>query len=104
MRMRILGLVSKSAARAQADAYHADEEPGLLRGTPHTGVSNDANGEPSGETSETDGETGAELDESLGERHVDVNCACKWLVRHIRVRRRKKDVRLLAIRTETTRP
>jgi hypothetical protein len=69
-----------------------------------TGVSDDANGEAGGETGETDGKTGAELDESLRERHVDVNCARKWLVRRIRGRRRKKDARLLAIRTETTRP
>merc|ERR1719494_1729537 len=31
------------------DEDHADEEPGLLRSSPHTGVSHDTNSEPSGQ-------------------------------------------------------
>lgn len=48
---------------------HTDEETGLLSGTTHTGVTNNADGETSGETSETDRETGTELDETGVERH-----------------------------------
>lgn len=53
------------------DEDHADEESGLLGGTPHTGVADDTNGESGSKTSETDSKTGTELDEALSERHVD---------------------------------
>lgn len=43
---------------------HADEEAGLLGSTTDTGITNDADGETSGETGETDSETGTELDET----------------------------------------
>jgi len=43
---------------------HADEQPGLLRGTPDAGVADDADRESGGQTGETDGEAGAELDEA----------------------------------------
>ena len=54
-------------------AYHADEETRLLRGTPDTGVTDDANGEASSKTRETDGQTSAELNEALVQRHLHLD-------------------------------
>lgn len=51
------------------DQDHTNEESGLLSGTAHTGVTDDADGETSGKTSETDRKTSAELDETSVERH-----------------------------------
>lgn len=53
---------------------HSDEEPRLLRRTPHTGVTNDSNGETSGEPSETDRKASTKLDETLEEGHFRSNC------------------------------
>lgn len=50
-------------------ADHSDEKPGLLSGTPDTGVTDDTNGETGGETGKTDRETGTELDEAGVEGH-----------------------------------
>lgn len=49
--------------------HHADEETRLLRGAAHTCVTDDADGEASGETGQADGETGAELDEAGVQAH-----------------------------------
>jgi len=46
---------------------HSDEKSRLLCSTTHASVSNDANGEPSGQTRETDTQTSAELDERCKE-------------------------------------
>lgn len=45
------------------DQDHPDEQPGLLGRPPDSGVADDTDGEPCGETGETDRETGSELDE-----------------------------------------
>ena len=54
--------------------YHADEEPGLLRGTAHTSVTDNADGEACRETGKTDRETGAKLNEALEEGHLHRDC------------------------------
>lgn len=76
-----LGLVSSHESRlvgcglwvvgltTMVQTHHSDEKPGLLGGTPDTGVTDDTNGETSGETGETDGKTGTELDETSVEGH-----------------------------------
>lgn len=71
MRIRIYGGSVNGLINTQCvnQTYHADEKAGLLRSTPDTGVTDDANGEAGRETREADGETGAELDEALVERH-----------------------------------
>lgn len=51
------------------DQNHTNEETGLLGGTTDTSVTDNADGETSGETGETDRETGAELNETGVERH-----------------------------------
>jgi len=43
---------------------HSDEQPGLLGGSSHTGVTNNTNGETSSHTRKTNRETGTELDEA----------------------------------------
>jgi hypothetical protein len=43
---------------------HSNEESGLLSGTTDTGITDNTDGEASGETSKTDRETGTELDEA----------------------------------------
>ena len=43
---------------------HSDEQPGLLGGSSHTGVTDNTNGETSSHTRQTDRETGTELDEA----------------------------------------
>jgi hypothetical protein len=43
---------------------HANEETGLLRGTPYTSITNNTNSESGSETSQTDTKTCAELDEA----------------------------------------
>jgi len=48
---------------------HADEESWLLSGTPDTSITDDTDGETSGETGETDRQTGTELDETSVQRH-----------------------------------
>ena len=53
-----------------SETHHADEEPRLLRGTPYTSVTDNANSEARSKTSKTDGQTGAELNKALEERHV----------------------------------
>ena len=55
--------------RATKQTYHTNEQPRLLRGTTDTGVTDDSDGESSGETGETDRQTGTELDESSVEGH-----------------------------------
>jgi len=47
---------------------HADEESWLLGRTAHTGITDDTNGETSGQPSQTDGETSTELNEAGEER------------------------------------
>lgn len=46
------------------DQDHADEQTGLLGGTAHTGVTNDANGEAGGEAGKADRQTGAQMEEA----------------------------------------
>jgi hypothetical protein len=58
-------------------AYHANEEPWLLRSSPNTSISNNANSEASSKTRKADGETGAQLDEALVQRHLYINCGPK---------------------------
>jgi hypothetical protein len=43
---------------------HSDEQPGLLGGSSHTGVTDNTNGETSSHTRKTNRETGTELDEA----------------------------------------
>jgi hypothetical protein len=43
---------------------HANEESGLLSSTPHTSITDNANGEAGGQTCQTNGQTGTELDEA----------------------------------------
>ena len=54
--------------------HHADEEPRLLRGTPYTSVTDNANGKAGSQTSETDGEPSTELDEALEQGHLHRHC------------------------------
>ena len=52
------------------ETHHADEEPRLLRGTPYTSVTDNANSEARSKTSKADGQTRAELNKALEERHL----------------------------------
>ena len=47
---------------------HSDEQPGLLGGSSHTGVTDNTNGETSSHTRKTNRETGTELDEASEQR------------------------------------
>lgn len=47
---------------------HADKQTRLLGRATHTGISDDADSEPSGETGQTDRESCAELNEAIEER------------------------------------
>ena len=49
---------------------HSDEQPGLLGGSTHTGVTDDSDGESCGHAGQTDGKAGAELDEVRKERRL----------------------------------
>ena len=49
-------------------SYHSDEKSGLLSSSAHTCITNNANGEASGQTSQTDTEAGTQLDEGCEER------------------------------------
>ena len=51
------------------DKDHADEETRLLGGTTDTGVTDNTDSKPSGQTGQTDRETSTELDEACVERH-----------------------------------
>ena len=56
------------------DQNHTDEQPRLLSGSSNSSVSNDSDGEPSGESSKSDGKTGSELNESEVEGHGGLDC------------------------------
>jgi hypothetical protein len=47
---------------------HSDEQPGLLRGSSHSSVTDNSDGKTSSHTRETDGKTSTELDEVGEER------------------------------------
>ena len=56
------------------DKNHTDEQPRLLSGSSNSSVSNDSDGEPSGESSKSDGKTSSELNESEVEGHGRLDC------------------------------
>ena len=56
-----------------SETHHADEEPRLLRGTPYTSVTDNANSEARSKTSKTDRETSTELNKALVQGHLHVD-------------------------------
>lgn len=63
------------------DQDHTDEQPGLLRRTADTGITDDAYGETSGKTRESYSETGTKVDESSekGQHRSILCCKCCYV-------------------------
>lgn len=56
------------------ETNHADEQSWLLCSSSDTSITNNADGKASCETSKAHRETGTQLNETLVQRHLDINC------------------------------